>query len=192
VDEIMGAMVYAAQAEIVHHDLKPANIVLDGRSARVIDWGLARFYQRTSGTSTSLVGGSLFYCSPEQAKHSHGWDTPLTDLFSIGGILYFLISNEAPLERRLRDGANVALQYWRMIEDGVRPIALNDRHLHPKLPPEVAELADRWLAYDRTDRVPHRTDPANALTVAHQELRRVSLLTRRNANLRVGRPGSGV
>ncbi len=190
VDEVLGGMSHAARAGIVHHDLKPANIVLDGPSARIIDWGLARFLQRAGSNTTSLVTGSLFYVSPEQAAHSPGWDTPLADLFSIGGLLYFLISDHAPLEAQLEGGANVVLEYWRLLQSGVRPWPL--AHFHPDLPVQVAELADRWLAYPREDRVPPGTDPSGALEVAHAELVLVRREVRRYNRMVVGRSSKTV
>ncbi len=185
VEQLLAAMVHASTAGLAHHDLKPGNVVLDGQSARIIDWGLARFYNNPVLHSASLAAGTFFYCSPEQLFRNPGWDTPLTDLFSIGGILYYLIADEAPLERDLAGAANVTIQYFELVRAGTRPTLLTD--IHPELPRSVADVVDRWLSHDRALRVPRGTVPSRALVVALDELRSVRAATRDQDTLTVGK-----
>jgi tetratricopeptide (TPR) repeat protein/tRNA A-37 threonylcarbamoyl transferase component Bud32 len=109
-------MAYAHSRGIVHRDLKPANIML-GKFGEtlVVDWGLARSFERdesapsrgeealkparAAGEGETRVGqmvGTPAYCSPEQA--SGQWDVvgPASDIFSLGAVLYNLLTNRLP------------------------------------------------------------------------------------------------
>jgi hypothetical protein len=88
---------------IIHRDLKPANLFVvrrnDGRySVKVLDFGISKMTKDTgdlAGTSTRHVMGSPHYMSPEQ-MHSSKNVTAQSDLWSIGVVLYELISGQTP------------------------------------------------------------------------------------------------
>ncbi len=190
-DQILAGMAAAAERGLVHHDLKPANVVLDGETPRIIDWGLARFYQRTPGPSALLRMGTPFFCAPEQLSHEGDWSTPLADLFSIGGILYQLVGGEAPLLREyLAAGvSDFDLFSYYQLAERVRPVRLDA--IHRELPAPVADLADRWLSYDPDRRAGQGVIPRRALEAARADLGRVHAAVRsaRQTNLPVGRVG---
>jgi tetratricopeptide (TPR) repeat protein len=86
----------AAHAEnVVHRDLKPQNIMIDrsGR-VRVMDFGLARSVEMSGLTHTGTMLGTPAYMSPEQAKGETV--DARSDLFSMGIILYELLTGEVP------------------------------------------------------------------------------------------------
>ena len=84
------------QAGIVHRDLKPDNVILRGDGTPVLlDFGLARDLDAETLTQTGAVLGTPAYMSPEQADGS-GRVGPPTDVYGLGGILYFLLCGEAP------------------------------------------------------------------------------------------------
>lgn len=83
------------KAGVVHRDIKPGNLILgdDGR-VRILDFGLARAEDSTSLTAAGAVMGTPDYMSPEQVR---GDDTDLrTDIYSLGVVLYQLLSGELP------------------------------------------------------------------------------------------------
>ena len=96
--EIAAAVAAAHGRGLLHLDLKPANILLgrDGR-IRVIDFGLARlFATEPRENEPHEVSGTLAYMAPEQAVGDPSLLTPRTDIFGLGGVLYFLLTGYAP------------------------------------------------------------------------------------------------
>jgi predicted Ser/Thr protein kinase len=101
--EICRAVEYAHSRGVIHRDLKPENILFDqqaGGLAKVTDFGLASFLDdansRFNLTSTHVSMGTLSYMAPEQrvdAKHAD----KRADIFSLGVILYELLTGEVPL-----------------------------------------------------------------------------------------------
>ena len=87
---------------IIHRDLKPENILLDGRGhVKVADFGLAGILapdSRLQLTATAVAMGTLNYMAPEQRRDAKNVDGR-ADLFSIGVMLYEVLTGELPLGR---------------------------------------------------------------------------------------------
>jgi hypothetical protein len=95
---IADAVQFAHQRGILHRDLKPQNVMIDEHGApRLTDFGLAKRLDRDSGlTQTGAVLGSPSYMAPEQAQGRTDRIAPHTDVYSLGAILYEMLTGRAP------------------------------------------------------------------------------------------------
>ena len=91
--EAAEALDHAHQQGIVHRDVKPANLLLDGPGHLwVVDFGLARLQSDAGLTMTGDVVGTLRYMSPEQALAGRELIDHRTDVYSLGATLYELLT----------------------------------------------------------------------------------------------------
>ncbi|MEV5831200.1 serine/threonine-protein kinase [Spirillospora sp. NPDC052242] len=83
---------------LVHRDLKPGNVILAADGPRVIDFGIVRALEDTSGTATGAIVGTVAYMAPEQARGDREIRPP-ADVFALGSVLAFAATGEPPFGR---------------------------------------------------------------------------------------------
>ncbi|GAA2029891.1 hypothetical protein GCM10009839_31850 [Catenulispora yoronensis] len=95
--QVLGALETAHRHGIVHRDVKPANILLDGERAVLTDFGIAAIGGAAALTSSGMLVGSPQYMAPERIL---GRDAgPPGDLWSLGVTLYAMVTGRSPFQR---------------------------------------------------------------------------------------------
>src|SRR5919108_796434 len=141
--DVAGALAYAHAQGVIHRDVKPENILIDGDTGRAMltDFGIARALTAAADarlTGTGLIVGSPRYMSPEQAAGERELDGR-TDIYSLGLIGYEMLTGESPFA-----GASAASLIARQITQPAPPV----RERAPNAPPGLAMAIDRALEKD--------------------------------------------
>lgn len=136
---------------LVHRDVKPSNILIDGTVERALltDFGLARAVDDASITRSGMIAGTPQYMSPEQAR-GEGVEAR-SDLFSLGGVLYFMSTGRPPFR------AENSYAVLRLIAEQE---PRNMREINPDQPAWLCTLVAHLMAKEPGDR------PASAQEVA--------------------------
>ncbi len=156
ISQVAGALDQAHTAGIIHRDVKPSNILLDGQWALLSDFGLAKMVEIPSELTGSGVGmGTPAYMSPEQGmgkKVDHR-----TDIYALGIILYEMLTGQVPH----RAETPIATVLKRINE----PLPL-PRRLNPNIPEAVERVLLKALAPEPAHRFDSAGEMAAALKVA--------------------------
>ena len=139
--QVLRAARFAHRRGVIHRDFKPQNVIVDDEGrAKVTDFGIARA-GASDMTQTGSIMGTAQYLSPEQAQ-GHAVNAR-SDLYSIGIILYELLTGKVPFEAD--SAVTVALK--QVSQDPVAPSRLN-----PAVTPELEAVVLRALMKDPRER----------------------------------------
>jgi serine/threonine-protein kinase len=140
--EISRALSAAHKQRLVHRDVKPQNVLIDGEGrAKVTDFGIARSLEAHGLTATGRVLGTTDYVSPEQALgHQVGEQS---DLYSLGVVLYEMLVGEVPF--RADTQVAVAMKH---VQEPVPDV----QRRRPEVSSALAKVIDRATAKETSNR----------------------------------------
>jgi eukaryotic-like serine/threonine-protein kinase len=138
------ALEHAHQFDVIHRDVKPANLIVDERgNVWVTDFGLAQFQTGQGLTRTGDMMGTLRYMSPEQAAGNHALLDARTDVYSLGATLYELLTLQP-----LFDGADAQRLLQQILHDEPR----RPRSLDRSIPAELETIVLKSVGKNPADR----------------------------------------
>lgn len=156
VDEVRRILVEAAnglteahEAGLIHRDVKPENIMLEGRRRRVLlmDFGIAKAVDAGDGgglTMTGMLIGTPSYMSPEQASGERNIDAR-SDQYSLGTVGYRMLTGDLPFDTK-----TPAQLAYRRVAETPKPA----HELFPETPLDLSDALGRSMARDPADRFP--------------------------------------
>jgi predicted Ser/Thr protein kinase len=153
---IARALQAAHSQGIVHRDVKPSNILLQGSGQpKLSDFGLAKVLAAGHNLSGSgdLIGTPR-YMSPEQALAAPEEVDAQTDIYSLGAVLYEALTGRPPF-----DGPSIMSVLRKLSDEEPPPV----RELNPAVPEEVAAVCRRAMAKDKAARFASTGELADAL-----------------------------
>ena len=132
------------ESSVIHRDLKPSNVMVDRNGdPQVMDFGLAKqdVFEATMTLSGEVLGTPA-YMSPEAAKGESRSSDPRTDIYSIGVILYELLTGELPFRG----------DFTQLLQQIMHAKARSPIELNPNVPHELETICLKCLEKDPADR----------------------------------------
>jgi eukaryotic-like serine/threonine-protein kinase len=140
--DVASALDHACRQDVIHRDVKPGNVLLDGERAVVCDFGVARALEVAGGerlsSSSGFAIGTPAYMSPEQAIG--GAVDARTDVYGLGCVVYEMLTGEPPFT-----GPTPQAILARSLAGEVRPV----RTVRPEVTPVMEAAIVAALASDR-------------------------------------------
>jgi len=156
--QVAAALDHAHASQVVHRDVKPANIMIEpGGHVKVMDFGIAKLEKGANLTTTGSIMGTPNYMSPEQAK---GMKVDgRSDLFSLGCVLYECLTGTKPFQ-----GESISVILVKILTEEPPPVDF----ANTRLPIEVGAVLKRATAKDPAARYASGADLVEALRTAGQ------------------------
>jgi serine/threonine-protein kinase len=164
-DQLLDVLASAHVKGIIHRDIKPANLFVTTEGAvKVLDFGIARAKEIVNGgvvsgqtTGTGIVLGTPAFMAPEQALAKGREIDEQTDLWAAGATLFTMLSGEF-----VHEGENLPQLLVNAATSPARPLL----RVVPDVPPEIAMVVDRGVAFDKAARWRSAGEMRQALAAA--------------------------
>ncbi|MDM8531223.1 protein kinase [Anaerolineales bacterium HSG25] len=154
---IASALDYAHAQEVIHRDIKPSNIMLTSQGQPILtDFGLVMLPTQRSQATLGNTFGTPHYVAPEQAISSAA-ALPASDLYSLGIILFEMITGELPFD----DESPLSVALKHVSDPPPTPTSIN-----PDIPRDVEKVILKALAKNQEDRFPTATELISSLESA--------------------------
>ena len=153
--EVASALAHAHKRGVIHRDIKPQNVLLDGESGRalVTDFGIARTADSGSLTATGMVLGTPVYLAPEQVTGEPS--DHRADIYALGVMAYEILAGRPPYE-----ASNPTAILMKRLAGPPEPLAT----VRPDVPKGLSDVIDACLAIDPAERMQSAADVVRALT----------------------------
>ena len=160
-DQLLDILVAAHGKGIVHRDLKPENLFVTTKGeVKVLDFGIARLLERAGSTAATKTGsmlGTPAFMPPEQALGYVKEVDQQSDIWAVGAVMFTLLTG-----RTVHSGNTVNEM---LIAAATKPVSATIT-LVPDLPPFLAHILDRALAFDKANRWNSAADMLDAIREA--------------------------
>jgi serine/threonine-protein kinase len=142
--DVADALDTAHASGMVHRDVKPGNVLLDGKRSYLTDFGLTkRMSSRTALTAAGRTVGTAAYLAPEQIR---GQEVDArTDVYALGCVLYECLTGNVPFERE----SDIAT-LWAHLEADAAPLS----ETRPDLPSGLNDVLNKAIAKKKDERYP--------------------------------------
>ncbi len=148
------ALQHAHEFGIIHGDLNPSNVLLDAlENPYLTDFGLARDVAEELHERHLCIAGTLAYMAPEQFRGAGGPATAASDIYSLGGVLFEMLTGRCPI-------AGNATELSRQIREPLHP---HPRQLNPRVPRDLEAICLKCLAPNPAKRYTSAADLAEDL-----------------------------
>lgn len=160
--QVAGGLAAAHHAGVIHRDVKPANVLLDGGVARaaVTDFGLARVQDDNAMTRSGSISGTPPFMSPEQTRGEQL--DHRSDLFSLGSLLYTTCTGHPPFR-----GQTIIGVIRHACETDPRPI----QQFNPDIPTWLVQFVQRLMSKSAENRFGTAAEVAEILAAELSYLR---------------------
>lgn len=142
--ELADALQAAHQAGVIHRDLKPQNILIsEADNPKLTDFGLARITDETAISVTGDFAGTYYYMSPEQAAAGRAGIDHRTDVFSLGIVMYEMLTLRRPFEGDTT---------YQVVSEVLTKDPIPPRALRSRVPADLSVICGKCLEKDRDRR----------------------------------------
>ena len=136
----------AVNAKLIHRDIKPDNVLIEGSSLKISDFGISKFVDESTRTQTFKGGQHVAYMAPEAWQNQA--NTLKIDVYSVGLVFHQILTLKHPLAEKVKDASNfLDWQHAHLYEQ-----CPDVRTLRDSIPSSIAQLVGRMVGKRPSER----------------------------------------